>query len=242
MYNIHSSRSRPATTSPLGPSPHSPALVPRSSHLTISPLQSNARTKAPEAQPCRGTRTRASSTQLPAANPSSNSKFLFTPADISPATSQNRPTSKLPAEKSRSSPDFHCPAPTKSAHPDCPRMMHALPPHPPPPISDDDADLSDTDTEMIYTSWNAQEPPSFKPGPSLSLRARIFGGVRGRDKAKTICTTPGQMCAGETETEIDEPVRIQLSCRSNIPVVTSHYRPLSPDTSQPPVFHPPPAL
>jgi hypothetical protein len=43
-----------------------------------------------------------------------------------------------------------------------------------------------------------------------SFRNRLFGmvsmnvGPRARDKP--ICTTPGQLCAGETETETDEPV------------------------------------
>lgn len=70
--------------------------------------------------------------------------------------------------------------------------------------SDDDRD----DDEMIYTTW-----PGSRSNPqksSSNLRARVFGGAfassRARDRAKTICTTPGQLCAGETETEIDEPV------------------------------------
>ena len=49
-----------------------------------------------------------------------------------------------------------------------------------------------------------------------SFRNRLFGmvslnvGQRVRDKP--ICTTPGELCAGETETETDEPVS---SCSTN---------------------------
>lgn len=40
-----------------------------------------------------------------------------------------------------------------------------------------------------------------------SLRSRLFGlaSVNGSPH-KPICTTPGEICAGETETETDEPV------------------------------------
>ncbi|KII84821.1 hypothetical protein PLICRDRAFT_117249 [Plicaturopsis crispa FD-325 SS-3] len=42
-----------------------------------------------------------------------------------------------------------------------------------------------------------------------SLRARLFGGgaSRSREKLKGITTAPGKQCAGETETEADEPPR-----------------------------------
>ena len=41
-----------------------------------------------------------------------------------------------------------------------------------------------------------------------SFRNRLFGmvNVSPRARDKPICTTPGQLCAGETETETDEPV------------------------------------
>ena len=48
-----------------------------------------------------------------------------------------------------------------------------------------------------------------------SFRNRLFGmvslnvGPRVRDKP--ICTTPGELCAGETETETDEPVSSSLT-------------------------------
>ena len=45
---------------------------------------------------------------------------------------------------------------------------------------------------------------------NISLRNRLFGmaSVNGapRVRDKPICTTPGELCAGETETETDEPV------------------------------------
>ncbi|KAF8874521.1 N-glycosylation protein-domain-containing protein [Gymnopilus junonius] len=47
-------------------------------------------------------------------------------------------------------------------------------------------------------------------GSSQSLRSRIFGLASAnvsRVRDKPICTTPGMQCAGETETETDEPSR-----------------------------------
>ncbi|KAK7039455.1 N-glycosylation protein-domain-containing protein [Favolaschia claudopus] len=58
-----------------------------------------------------------------------------------------------------------------------------------PPGSDDDTE----DEDVIYT---ARRAPTF--------RARLFGG---RGKVDTISTAPGQLGAGETETELDEPPR-----------------------------------
>lgn len=52
-----------------------------------------------------------------------------------------------------------------------------------------------------------------KSNSNQSLRNRLFamasvnGGSRIRDKP--ICTTPGKICAGETETETDEPVSFE---------------------------------
>ncbi|KAF8966745.1 N-glycosylation protein-domain-containing protein [Flammula alnicola] len=68
----------------------------------------------------------------------------------------------------------------------------------------------DRDDDMIYTS---RIRSSARPGSSSSqsLRSRIFGlasaHAPSRVRDKPICTTPGVLCAGETETETDEPSR-----------------------------------
>ncbi|KAF9530117.1 N-glycosylation protein-domain-containing protein [Crepidotus variabilis] len=103
--------------------------------------------------------------------------------------------------------------------------------------SEGDQDNMDegSDNDMIYTSRSSPLHPSSaskRPvygsksrqatGSNQSLRSRIFalatgdstgGRDRGKDRErgdrddKMICTTPGVGCAGETETETDEPSR-----------------------------------
>ena len=55
-----------------------------------------------------------------------------------------------------------------------------------------------------------------------SFRNRLFGmvslNVGRRVRDKPICTTPGELCAGETETETDEPVSSILS-NDNHPLI-----------------------
>ncbi|KAF9467533.1 hypothetical protein BDZ94DRAFT_1305175 [Collybia nuda] len=125
-------------------------------------------------------------------------KLPFTPADAAPPPAYTpRPTEVafLAHKSSSTSLLYSQPSPPVATKP-----MHES-------ESDDDRD----DDEMIYTTWAGSRGPP--PRSSSSLRARIFGSVsahvppRARDRAKTICTTPGQLCAGETETEIDEPPR-----------------------------------
>lgn len=67
------------------------------------------------------------------------------------------------------------------------------------------------DEDAIYTSWRGKRT---REGSSTSLRSRIFG-LAGRprssqDGPKSITTAPGQLCAGETETEGEEPVSAML--------------------------------
>ena len=81
--------------------------------------------------------------------------------------------------------------------------------------SEDDCDGNDGNP---YTTWGVNTPRArghtLRSKSTISLRMRIFGSVssyatpRGHNKVKPICTTPGQLCAGETETEVDEPVSI----------------------------------
>jgi hypothetical protein len=57
-----------------------------------------------------------------------------------------------------------------------------------------------------------------------NLRNRFFRmvsfSVSPRVRDKPICTTPGQLCAGETETETDEPVRAKaLNISRNSPLI-----------------------
>lgn len=140
------------------------------------------------------TRTRSSSHELGTFVPP---KFLFTPADKPPAYIP--PPAKFAAKKSNSSPLLY--SEHSAAHYAPHRRMSAQ------IHCESDQDDRDDDEDAIYTA---------RPGSSgnikalgSGLRARIFGigtSSRSRDRPKTICTTPGEVCAGETETEIDEPV------------------------------------
>lgn len=67
--------------------------------------------------------------------------------------------------------------------------------------SDDDDIRDEEDDEMIFMSH------SHSPNKSPSLRSRLFGFANGSPKVRDrlICTTPGHIGAGETETEADEP-------------------------------------
>jgi hypothetical protein len=68
-------------------------------------------------------------------------------------------------------------------------------------------DFSDTEDDGRA---EMSRPFSTSNVSNQSFRNRLFGmvslnvGPRVRDKP--ICTTPGELCAGETETETDEPV------------------------------------
>lgn len=74
--------------------------------------------------------------------------------------------------------------------------------------------LSDTEEEhdeddILYTSSRTSNGAKIASSSSQSLRSRIFALTSSsspRPRHKTICTTPGTLCAGETETENDEPV------------------------------------
>ncbi|KAK2463308.1 hypothetical protein APHAL10511_004963 [Amanita phalloides] len=76
-------------------------------------------------------------------------------------------------------------------------------PNPPPPQDRDSSD-SDSHSSAIYTATSRSRQ---------DIRSRFFSGLkqlgappRG-SKFKSISTAPGQLCAGETETEADEPSR-----------------------------------
>ncbi|KAJ3508318.1 hypothetical protein NLJ89_g5825 [Agrocybe chaxingu] len=106
---------------------------------------------------------------------------------------------------------------------------------------------SDTedDDEMIYTSRlrphsHSGSNSNSHSHSSTSLRSRIFGlastaggsgghsrgrSDRDREQGKLICTTPGERCAGETETETDEPSRHLPTARiipSSGPLIPPH--------------------
>jgi hypothetical protein len=133
-----------------------------------------------------------------------SSKYLFTPAPNPPIVlpsyylPSSRSAPKFLAKKSVSSPLLgYTPNPqvyNYYSHHTSSRMLQD---------SEDDRD----DNDMIYTSWGG--PAVSVTRTTANVRTRIFGGANGssrRDIPKTISTTPGQLCAGETETEADEPV------------------------------------
>lgn len=145
--------------------------------------------------------------------PTSNCKFLFTPAQIVPiATSRSRSTTAL--KSLPSSPLDTCPPPAYSARPELHTPLHEPEPYtslPEPPLSiplDMNSDTEEDD-DLIYTTSSSRRNAS-----SNSLRTRLFALAsstslstsHSRGQPKPICTTPGELCAGETETETDEPV------------------------------------
>ena len=145
--------------------------------------------------------------------PTSNCKFLFTPAQIVPiATSRSRSTTAL--KSLPFSPLDICPPPAYSARPESYTPLHEPEPYtslpePPPsiPLEDMNSDTEEDD-DVIYTTT------SHRNASSNSLRTRLFAlasstslsASHSRNQPKPICTTPGELCAGETETETDEPV------------------------------------
>lgn len=68
-----------------------------------------------------------------------------------------------------------------------------------------ESDADDRDDEPVFQSRSS----AFKNSVS-GLRSRAPVNGSSSQRPKTICTTPGALCAGETETEIDEPVRSHL--------------------------------
>jgi hypothetical protein len=75
--------------------------------------------------------------------------------------------------------------------------------------------MTDSEDDRDDDAWGTTtylRGHAIKSKSTTSLRMRVFGSVssypssRGRDRVKTISTAPGQLCAGETETEVDEPV------------------------------------
>ena len=130
-------------------------------------------------------------------------KAVVTSIKVDPVpTSHNSPT--FPSRKSISSPLLYDPQglpPPYSRHP-----------YPETPHMNLNSDTEDERNEdgMIYTSRLGNSARN--SGSSQSLRSRIFGlasGSGSRVRDKPICTTPGMQCAGETETETDEPVSLR---------------------------------
>ncbi|KAG5643975.1 hypothetical protein DXG03_009264 [Asterophora parasitica] len=149
----------------------------------------------------RPSRRRSQSNELGTFVPS---KFLFTPADTPPAYTPT-PSSPLPARftalKSNSSPLLTS-TPPLSPYSHAPRRASAH------VYSESEAD--DPDDDEFTPAWSGSTGKLKASGSSTSLRTRIFGfgssvSSRHRDRPSTICTTPGEACLGETETEIDEP-------------------------------------
>ncbi|GLB42659.1 putative N-glycosylation protein [Lyophyllum shimeji] len=133
------------------------------------------------------------------------SKFLFAPADTPPAytpTASSPPPARFSALKSKSSPLLHSSHPS-SPYGHHPRRMSAVQLH----SESDSDDGNDAGIGRVITSSSTGNLKATGAG----VRARIFGigssyaSTRHRDRPKTICTTPGALCAGETETEVDEP-------------------------------------
>lgn len=143
-------------------------------------------------------------------------KFLATPTDEPPPYTPSN-TTRFNAKKSKSSPLLH------SKHPSPP---YTSPRHMPSQVnSESDGD----DNEVIYTTRTSLNG-SLKQ-TSSGLRARMFGTdalSRAQDRSKMICTTPGALCAGETETEVDELVCLFFFLQSSLPVVSSFIFPIWP--------------
>ena len=149
-------------------------------------------------------KTKPSRTCSPSNEFTSSKQRVFTPAQVYPIAS-SRSTTAFRARKSASAPLHFDP--------------HAISP---PPYSKHSHMNSDTEDDrdevgMIYTSRIGSQPRASSQG----LRSRIFGLASTstqRVRDKPISTTPGVMCAGETETETDEPVSIVYRC-CDFPVI-----------------------
>ncbi|KAF8152251.1 N-glycosylation protein-domain-containing protein [Crassisporium funariophilum] len=164
----------------------------------------------PKSKP-KSVRTNASSSDL--AGSFVPSKPLFTPAQAYPIASSRSSTSFL-TKRSISSPlllDLLPAPPPYSKNP------HFAPPQSISQMKSDTEDDDRDEDDMIYTSRHSlgsslnSRQASSSSSSSQSLRSRIFGlvSINGppRVRHKPICTTPGELCAGETETETDEPSR-----------------------------------
>ncbi|KAG5650427.1 hypothetical protein H0H81_012318 [Sphagnurus paluster] len=133
-------------------------------------------------------------------------QVLFTPADTPPAYSPT-PTSPKPAQftslKSSSSPLLNSTPPLSPYGHTSRRMAHQV--H----SDSEEDDLVDEPISWSASTGNLQVHGATTPsGTGFGERIfRIGAPFRHRGRPKTISTTPGELGAGETETEIDEPPR-----------------------------------
>jgi hypothetical protein len=182
---------------------HSPEFKPKSSTVTNTTVPTLKR---------RGARTRSSSSEF---GTFQNSKFFFTPASAPSyaAPSSPPPAPKLPSKKPAPPPLFRSRTPPYNSKLSYPYSRSYRPPR----MQADSEDERDDDS-AIYTSWRE---PIRHTKSSTHLRTRVSSVTalsRGRDKpAKCISTTPGHYGAGETETEIDEPVSAPVRCPCFLP-------------------------
>ncbi|KDR72822.1 hypothetical protein GALMADRAFT_212843 [Galerina marginata CBS 339.88] len=206
-YNTPSPCSRIILADPLPPFERACERKPvynsqSSSEESLSPSRpTQRRPPQPKRKP---KRTQSSSNDL--SGSSTGSKFVFTPAQVYPIASSRSSTSFL-ARKSVSSPllfDLQTSPPPYTKHP-FPVASSVPPSH---MNSDSDTDDDRDEDDMIYTSrLGANARPA--SSSSQSLRSRIFGLASrnpSRVRDKPISTTPGVLCAGETEPETDEPI------------------------------------
>jgi len=135
---------------------------------------------------------------------SSSKQLVFTPAQVYPIATSRSTTSYL-ARQSVSSAVFFNPCATSP--PPYSKLPESLPEPPFCHMNSDTDDDRDED-EMIYTTRTSSQ----RRHSSQGLRSRIFG-LASRNTShirdKPISTTPGVLCAGETETETDEPVSVR---------------------------------
>ena len=185
---------------------------PRKKYSTCRPVRHSHSKSAPSTPPDenedepspkhQGSAARSSSTEFGKTHFLSPAK---TPPLSSPFTSRSSTQPPHP-KKSASSPLLH--SQVHTYRPIYPSHTTSLSSQHMPADSGDDRE----DDNMIYTSWGASSKhPSgvSTTRSSTNLRTRLFGGsVRGSSLKgpKSITTTPGQLGAGETETEADEPV------------------------------------
>ncbi|KAI4518207.1 hypothetical protein K525DRAFT_250663 [Schizophyllum commune Loenen D] len=146
--------------------------------------------------PAYQTRPRAASTGLSGVR---SSAFLLTPASTSTSpTSSSTPRTTFVVPKSNSIPLISPPNHHLRARVSYPESRNSYPAVPcMSPSSDDD---ERTDDDVIYTAWTSGQAHAAKP----------------------ITTAPGQLGAGETETEADEPPRRLPTARivgSSAPIV-----------------------
>ena len=200
--SLNNKRRDRSNSSPYWSSHHAPSNPPTLSYTQPSLTLSSAAPSSPPRSRKHSVARYPHSSTPPARSFSEYANPVKTPPLANPFFTSHRPGSP---KKSASSPFLHSQVHAyRPIYPSYPQLMQA-------DDSGDDRDDDSSSSSMIYTSRASSSSSKHSAGASTrsstSLRSRLFGGPGPAPKGpKSITTAPGQPCAGETETEVDEPV------------------------------------